>query len=154
MRGFLLDTNHVGRLVREEPSIIKKVQSLPSDSQIRICTITLGEIEAGHRMTRTTNQRRRDEFTAYVNEKFLPHALPVSVSTRLYYAQIIERIWRQSPPADRSKRTERHLVDLGVDVNDVWIVAVAWEHGLVLVTQDNMRCIRGVVPEVGMENWS
>jgi predicted nucleic acid-binding protein len=42
---------------------------------------------------------------------------------------------------------------LGVDINDVWICAVAWEHGLTLLTQDKMKQIRSVVPEINVESW-
>lgn len=47
MRGFLLDTNHVGAYFRREPKVMQKMRSIPADWQIRVCTITLGEIETG-----------------------------------------------------------------------------------------------------------
>jgi predicted nucleic acid-binding protein len=72
----------------------------------------------------------------------------------MYYAQIIERIWKNYPPANPTVRTDQHLVSLGVDMNDVWIVASAWERGLTLLTSDKMTCIRRVVPEVEMECWT
>jgi predicted nucleic acid-binding protein len=127
--------------------------SLPPNTQLRACAITLGEIEAGHRMTRTTNQQRRDDYTTFVNEKFLPNSLPISHTTRLSYAEIIARIWQRHPPANSKIRTEAHLLQLGVDVNDVWVVSAAWEHGLILVTQDKMECIREAIPEVQIECW-
>ena len=154
MVGYLLDTNHVGALSRQEPKMMQKVNSLPPDTQLRACTITLGEVEAGNRMTQPTDLQRRNEVTAFINAKFLPNALPISVSTRLYYAEIIGRIWQRHPPASHKTRTEVHLVvELGVDINDVWIVAAAWEHGLILVTSDQMTCIREVVTEVQVECW-
>ena len=132
---------------------MQKVGSLPGNTQLRASAITLGEIEAGHRMTQTTDQRRRDDYTTFVNEQFLPNSLPISHSTRLSYAEIISRIWKRYPPANPKTRTEVHLVQLGVDINDVWVVAVAWEHGLTLVTEDKMKIIREVVPEVQVECW-
>lgn len=152
MVGYLLDTNHVGALSRQDPKVMQKVNSLPADTQLRACTITLGEIEAGNRITQTTNSQQRNEVTVFVNAKFLPNALPISVSTGAYYAEVIGRIWQRHPPTKRT-RTEFHLVELGVDINDVWIVAVAWEHGLILVTSDQMTCIREVVTEVEVQCW-
>jgi len=154
VEGYLFDTNHVSALFNKKSSILAKLKLLAPNTQIRACTITLGEIEAGHGMTKTTNQRRRDEYTAFVNETFFPNALSISTSTGRYYAKIIERIWNKHPKPTQLS-TERHLVDLGVDINDVWIAAVAWEHGLALVTNDKMFCIKEVITkeEVEFENW-
>ena len=154
MRGYLLDNNHIGALFRKDASVLLKLRSIPVDWQIRVCSVTLGEIEAGHRMTEPTDHSKRDDYERFVNENFLHHALEISIHTRETYAEIIARIWEKYPPANPKKRTEQHLVDLGVDINDVWAVAVAWEHGLTFVTADKMACIREVVgDEVQFENW-
>jgi predicted nucleic acid-binding protein len=133
--------------------LVQKVQSLPQDTQLRACAITLGEFEVGHLITQSTDQKKRDDATGFLNRVFLPNALPIAASTRFYYAQIIARIWQRQGPAKASTRTEIHLVKLGLDINDVWVVAVAWEHGLILVTTDKMESIRKAVPEVQMECW-
>jgi len=64
----------------------------------------------------------------------------------------MESIWRAHPPVI-GQRTQRHLSDLGVDVNDVWIAAVALEHGLILLTEDGMGTIRNCVPHLEVANW-
>lgn len=154
MRGYLLDDNHISAFYRGDARVLEKIRSTPVDWQVRICNVTLGEIEAGHRMTRTTDQAKRDDFQRFVNENFLHLGIEVSVHTREYYAKIMAKIWENHPPPDPKKRTERHLLDLGVDVNDVWAVAVAWEHGLTFVTTDRMACIREAVDDdVQFENW-
>jgi predicted nucleic acid-binding protein len=151
--GYLLDTNHVAAVFNSKTNARRKLESLADNTQVRVCTITLGEIWAGHGMTITTNQRRRDEYVAFVLERFAPNALEVSVSTGWYYSEIMSRIWKNNQPTTSRKRTEQHLLDLHVDINDVWTVAVAWEHGLIFATQDKMECIRLAVPEVQMESW-
>src|SRR5882757_10738143 len=93
--GYLLDTNHVDALFHRKPGVAQRINSLPADTQLRACAITLGEIEAGHRMNKTTNQGRLDDYTAFVNKEFLPHALQISHSTRFSYAEIIGRIWER-----------------------------------------------------------
>jgi predicted nucleic acid-binding protein len=153
LNGYLLDTNHVEALAKRNPKIVQKVQSLPPNTQVRTCTITLGEIEAGNLITITTDQQKRNQALAYINATFLPNALAVSHSTRIQYAAIISRIWQQRPPHKGSVQTESHLVSLGVNINDVWIVAVGWEHGLIIATTDKMEVIRKVVPEVQWDNW-
>lgn len=154
MPGYLLDTNHAAAACRKHPGVLAKLHSLPANTQVRVCCVTLGEIEAGHQMNPTTNQQRRNDFIAELNRRFLPSALPISSSTRFYYANIIGRIWKKNPPANARIKTERHLVkNVGVDINDIWSVATAWEHGLIFVTQDKMTPIRNVVPEVTMDCW-
>lgn len=153
MRGYLLDNNHIGAFFRNEPGIIQKVRTIPAEWFIWVCSITLGEIDAGHLMTPTTNQVKRDAYKKFVHDKFEDLILDVSEHTRGYYAEIIGGIWQNNPPNPK-KKTEQHLLDLGVDINDVWAVAVAWEHGLIFVTNDKMTCIREAVgAEVNFENW-
>jgi predicted nucleic acid-binding protein len=104
-------------------------------------------------MNTTTNQRRRNEARAFINAEFAPNALPISRSTGYYYAQIMGRIWKQIPPLKDKVSTDLHLANQGINVNDVWIVASAWEHGLTFLTKDKMTCIRKVTPEVTWESW-
>ena len=40
-----------------------------------------------------------------------------------------------------------------LDTNDLWTVAVAWEHGLTFLTTDKMPCIRESIQE-GIKNRS
>ena len=107
MPGYLLDTNHVAALASSEPKIVGKVASLPEDTQLRACVITLGEVEAGHRMTKSSNQAKRDEFTKFVNNEFVPNALGIAASTRFHYADIIGRLWDANRPPKKTVKTER-----------------------------------------------
>ena len=152
MIGYLMDTNHVTAWEANNPNVLAKVQSLPQDTLLCTSAITLGEMSAGHHMANGDPHRRhlvRHFLTIYV----IPYAVPISHSTELYYGQIMGRIWRAKPPASDKVSTDRHLVEIGVNINDVWIVACAWEHGLILLTTDKMTLIRDVTPEVKFENW-
>lgn len=155
MPAFLLDNNHVYPLYQRRSSVEQKLASFKTAPHVRVCSITLGEIEAGHRMTATTNRRVRDDFVTWLNQVIVPNALPVSATTRIYYADIVGRIWKKHPPTSAGVKTEGHLVSLGVDVNDVWTAAVAFEHGMTLVTQDRMECIREVMQpaELQFDCW-
>ena len=154
MQGYLLDVNHIEAFFREEPSLINKIRLIPAERLLWVCSITLGEIEAGHRMTQTTNQVKRDEYIKFVHDKFSHLELEVTGHSREHYAEIIGRIWQNYPPTNNKKKTDHHLLDLGVDINDVWAVAVAWERGLAFVTSDRMTCIKDAVgAEVVFENW-
>ncbi len=148
-----MDTNHVTAYEGKRPSFLAKLKSLPANTQLRACTITLGEIAAGNEMTVSTNPKRRNDFIAFINSEFVPNALPISHSTGYYYAQIMGRIWKKIPPVKKGISTDLHLASNGVNVNDVWIVASAWEHGLTFLTNDAMTCIKTETPEVTWEDW-
>ena len=153
MRGYLLDTNHIGAIARQEPKVMAKVNTIAPENLLRVCAITLGEIEAGNLLTATTNELKRSDFLSYVNENFLPYSLNVTATTRISYAKIIESILTKYPIIS-NKRTERHLVEIGVDINDVWIAAVAHDHRMVLVTHDNMEKIKEAIEsELEFDDW-
>ena len=152
MNGYLMDTNHVTEWEAGNQSLIAKVKSLPNSDLIFTSVITLGEISAGHQMTRGDAQRHH-RVKQFLNLYLIPTAVSISHYTESYYGRIIGRIWKQMYPARSSISTDAHLVSLGLNINDVWIVAAAWEHGLVLLTADSMSCIKAVVPEVTWDNW-
>jgi tRNA(fMet)-specific endonuclease VapC len=147
-----MDTNHVTAWEADHQSLIAKVKSLPKSDLIFTSAITLGEISAGHQMNAGDAQRRH-QVKQFLNVYVIPYAKSISISTELYYGQILGRIWKQTPPANSGISTDAHLVSLGVNINDAWIVASAWEHGLTLLTADRMACIKAVVSEVKWENW-
>jgi tRNA(fMet)-specific endonuclease VapC len=151
--GYLLDTNHIHAVISLQPKVKARIDVLPRDTQILACAITLGEVESGWLMTKNTHPQRRSVDALLVNQRFLPKAIPVTSSTRIYYAKIIGAIWALFTPAP-GQDTERYLVTQhGVDINDIWIASVAWEHGLTLVTEDKMECIRKAAPALKFDCW-
>jgi predicted nucleic acid-binding protein len=118
-----------------------------------VCPVSLAEVEWGLRTTNTTDAQRRARCRRFIEDNALEFVQPIQTTTRDSYADIMHRIWQAHPPASVRIETQRHLSDLGVDVNDVWIAAVALEHGLILLTTDRMDTIRNCVPEVVMQNW-
>jgi predicted nucleic acid-binding protein len=153
VRGYLLDVNHVSAHFRREPSFMDRLRLVPVDAQWRVCSITLGEIEASHRMSTSTDPQRRNDYARFVIDEYAYNTVDIAATTRDCYASIIGRIWQIHPPPGMTTKTERHLIDCGVHVNDVWMVSAAWEHGLVVLTEDTMTCIRDAVPEVTFECW-
>lgn len=105
------------------------------------------------RVTVTTDANRREECRRFIEDEVSDFVHPIDVTTRDSYAEILHRIWSQHPPANRHVDTQKHLSSLAVDVNDVWIAAVAVEHGLTLLTADHMTTITECVPELLVDNW-
>lgn len=147
-----MDTNHVHAWEAQSPVLIAKLKSLPENTLVFTSAITLGEISAGHEMT-SGDPQRRHLVRQFLNLNIIPDSLVISHYTQSYYGRIMGRIWKRSPPSKAGVRSDAHLVQLGVDMNDVWIVACAWEHGLTFLTTDTMAAIRVVTPEVTFENW-
>jgi predicted nucleic acid-binding protein len=152
VNGYLLDTNHVTAWEAGNQVLIAKLNALPMNTLVYASAITLGEISAGHEMTPGDLQRRH-QVRQFLNLYIIPDAVSVSHATESYYGKIMGRIWQRTPPASANTATDVHLVRLGVNMNDVWIVACAWEHGLTLLTTDSMTAIRNVMTEVTFDNW-
>jgi tRNA(fMet)-specific endonuclease VapC len=151
--GYLMDTNHVTAWEADNPNLLAKIQSLPRNTLIYTSAITLGEISAGHEMT-SGDAHRRHVVKQFLNIYVIPYTLPISYSAEFYYGQIMGRLWKRTSPPKANISTDSHLVNtLGINVNDVWIVASASEHGLILLTTDSMTAIKTVTPEVRFENW-
>jgi predicted nucleic acid-binding protein len=134
---------------------MEKYREVPADWQWRIAATTLGELQASHLMSTSSNQSRRDEYSAFVVEEYSHNVIQIGASTAFYFAEVIGRIWHKHPPPSDKTRTDRHLLDCGVDINDVWLVATAFEHGLIVLTTDKMPCIREILTEqeVRFECW-
>ncbi len=152
MPGYLLDTNHISAWEEQNPAFAEHFRNCSPENIVWVCPISLGETEWGLRITNTTDAQRRARCRRFIEDNALDFVRPIETTTRDSYAQIMERIWQAHPPPPRME-TQRHLTNLGVDVNDVWITAVALEHGLTLLTDDQMPVIRNCVPEVLVENW-
>ena len=156
MPGYLLDTNHISAYCEQQPNVIARIRALPAETLLFVSAITLGEIDAGHRINEPPNleaQQARDAFVTFVTKNFLPLTLNVTDRTCFHYGQIMEALWRDCLPLTHRTRTEYHLAhEFGVDINDVWIAASALEHNLTLVTQDTMERIVRVAP-VRIECW-
>lgn len=153
MRGYLLDVNHIRAHYENRPEFMVKLRCVPIDNQWRICAVTLGEIFAGHLMSTSTNELRRSAYTKFVIAEYLHHVIEITATTRQAYAEILGGIWRKHRPVNSKTRTDDHLVRLGVDINDVWMAASALEHGLILLTSDEMSCIREAAPDLRFESW-
>ena len=159
MPGYLLDTNHVGAWFDKTPAFLSRLNAARPEDLFFICSISLGEIEASYFITERDLDVAR-AFARFVREKFLSgqdgnnFVLCIDERSRERYAEVVSRIWKRNPPPPSGRRrTEAHLVGLGVDINDVWIFSTAWMHRLILLTTDRMDPIRSAVPEVRVENW-
>ena len=141
MAAYLLDTNHVDPLFRQEPrAFVEELRKHPPETFFWISSVSLGEIEAAY----LTNDRdpdvvkpfRRFMQTEFTEDERTHKCQEVSRFTGQYYAQVIEALRLKHPKRRKDQKDERYLLSLGLDVNDVWIVATALEHNFTLLTTD------------------
>jgi predicted nucleic acid-binding protein len=163
--GYLLDTTILSYLTYPEGNpchqrVQERLESLDPASPLYMSAVSWGELEYGWRTGSQTLLRDNDRelLTRFVT-------LKVTKKTGLAYAEIKARLFERFAQKElraKLKRVEQ-LKDpltayaLGVQENDVWIVAQAVERGLVLVTQDKMIRIKEVTYDlefVGFENWA
>lgn len=130
---------------------MQRMRTTPADHLIFVCPISVAEIEWGLRISDGGEDEMRAATRRFLEDTILTHVFPIDVTTRNSYAEIMERIWRARPPAKPG--TQRHLTDIGVDINDVWISAVALERNLTILSEDGMRVIRECIPELRFQNW-
>ncbi len=159
MHGYLLDTNAIRYWFDAEsgrfPSVRITADTRAADSPLYVSAITIGEIEFGHAFNLGGAGVRRDDFVAFVRKQ-LPQILQVSKHTAEPYGRIRAILAKRFPP--RGGWTKKVKVEqmydpitareLGIDENDLWIVAQAVERNLVLVTSDKMKRIREAVCEL------
>jgi tRNA(fMet)-specific endonuclease VapC len=153
MPGYLLDTNHISAWEEANEKFVARLRSTPPENIMWVCPISLGELECGMRITQASDERRRHDCRQFINAEVLNFVRPIGPTTTDSYALVMERIWHRYPPASGRIATQTHLSSKSVDVNDVWIAAVALEHGLILLTADHMDVIQECVPELQFDNW-
>ncbi len=126
--NFLLDTNVVIAILDRERKVL---QNLRRAAAIFLPTVVVGELYYG--AFKSTQARRNldrvEEFTA------ASAVVPCDLDTARQYGQIKLRLRRKGKP----------LPD-----NDIWIAALAFQHGLTLVSRDGHF---GEVDNLSLTAW-
>jgi predicted nucleic acid-binding protein len=167
--GYLLDTQTIcywfDGAAGQFPKVVAVVDQLPAETPLYVSAITIGEISFGHAINPKGGGTKRSDFERFVQSK-LPQTLGVSKHTAEPYGKVRATLAEKYPPPGgwKDKRRAEQMTDpatgreLGIDENDLWIVAQAIERGLVLVTSDKMTKIRDAVaaiyPDLRIVNWA
>lgn len=102
------------------------------------------------------NSERKDEnlerFKGFLDDIEIYH---IDEKTADVYGELKTGLMKFFGPEEKKQRSKTKFRHLGVDDNDLWIAAVAKQHGLVVVSGDkHFERIAEVDSAVRIENWS
>jgi tRNA(fMet)-specific endonuclease VapC len=125
---FLLDTNVLIALLRCEPRTLVKIEGA---EEVYLPSIVLGELYYGARKSK----RIEENLLRLTHLAAQSAMLPCDEGTAVRYGEIKDDLRRQGRP---------------IPENDLWIAAIAVQHGLTLVTSDSHF---EVVAGLAVESW-
>ena len=113
----LIDTNIYSHAQRGVSEVIKVLQCL---DEIAICSISIGELLSGFKrgLRQSDNRRELAEFLDAPRVQ----VLSVDETTAEFYAEVLDSMQQAGQP---------------IPTNDVWIAAVAFQHGARLYSMDH-----------------
>jgi len=169
MRVYLLDTNVVSDWLDATRSRHQAISAAIEeharvDAVLLTSTVVLGEIEYGIQVAPSEKIEALGALRAQVEVQFVHRRflLAPERSTALVYGDLRAKLFEKYAPGRKRRKGMRpeQLTDpesslsLGIQENDLWIAAQAVERNLVLVSNDAVRRIRSVAPELRVEDWA
>ncbi len=126
MSRVLVDTNIYSLAMRGDAEIVDALRRI---DRIFFSAVSLGELYTGFRSGRRERDNR-EELARFLDSPRVS-LLAVDEETAEFYAEILIGLKSQGTP---------------IPTNDIWIAAVAFQHGLKLFTRDrHFRHVAGLV---------
>ncbi len=156
MKTYLFDTNIWSKWFRQEPVVTEKLTQIDKTSKIFLSSIVWGEVIYG------ANANKKFPLESYSNfiHKSKPIILLIDKNVADIYGVLRASLFEKYLRKGKNNKRPEQLIDpatateIGIDENDLWIVAQAVTHNLTLVTNDKMRRIFTATPkELKYEIW-
>ncbi|MCP4682072.1 MAG: type II toxin-antitoxin system VapC family toxin [Desulfobacterales bacterium] len=116
MKNVLIDTNIYSHAMRGDPDTIYVLQKA---REVAICTISIGELLSGFKGG-SREQENRGELDEFLDAPRV-QIHHIDENTAEFYAEILNTLKEKGTP---------------IPTNDIWIAAVAFQHGLRLFSKD------------------
>lgn len=146
---YLLDTNHCSYIIQGQSLVLNHIAQL-GDAFISTCVIARGELifmaQASER--KAENLERVQAFLGGIV------VYPLDDGTAYIYGDLKAAILQHFGPKERRERRRTRIEALGVSDNDLWIAAVALQHGLTIVSADRDFKRISEVREFQLETWT
>ncbi len=162
MKVLLLDTCIASALLdpahRSHPKVREFIDSMdPRGDHTYVCPVAIGEIKWGYEICLEHDEERKTELLRRLRR--LP-VINIDKHTTDPYARVRAALFRKYGTPEqkrglkkiREKRPEE-LIDrstaksLGIQENDLWLVACALQHNMTFVTSDKMHRLREIVQD-------
>lgn len=116
MKKVLIDTNIYSLAMKGDPDVVSLLKKI---DRIGISTISIGELFSGFKGG-STEEKNREELEIFLDSpRVVVHA--IDVETADFYASILNQLKTAGTP---------------IPTNDIWIAAVAFQHGYRLFSKD------------------
>ncbi|MDT9311956.1 MAG: type II toxin-antitoxin system VapC family toxin [Limnospira sp. Paracas R14] len=143
-----MDTNHCSYIINGNVQVLNVLNNHRNDA-IGISIITYAELlyMADKSGRQSENITAVKEFLGQVDLYFIDE------ETAIFYSQIKTAVFNQFAPKDKNKRRRTSISNLGFTDHDLWIVATAIQHGLILVSADSDFKRINQVQAFSWESW-
>jgi predicted nucleic acid-binding protein len=156
MEIYLFDTNIWSKWFRSEPFMLNKIAQIDKTSRIFLSCVVWGEVMYGAKANKAFDFKSYSEFIHHSAE---PEILLIDKHVSDIYGELRASLFEKYLRKGKNKRPEQLInpvtaTEIGIDENDLWIVAQAIAYNLTLVTNDKMHNIFTVTPkELKHEIW-
>jgi tRNA(fMet)-specific endonuclease VapC len=116
MNKILIDTNIYSLAMRGDQDVLSTLRQM---RHIGISAVSIGELLSGFRGG-NREQKNRRELGIFLDSPRV-HLYPVNENSAEYYSSVLHQLKEQRTP---------------IPSNDIWIAAIAFQHGLALYTFD------------------
>lgn len=125
MRKVLIDTNIYSHAIRGDSDVI---EILKKSDKIGFTVISIGELIAGFKAGKN-ELNNREMLTEFLDSPRVV-VLPIDENTAEFFGEIFNNLKKTGKP---------------IPTNDIWIAAIAFQHGLKIVSKDrHFRHISGL----------
>ncbi len=150
---YLIDSNYApapwDKNDRRHDKVRRFINSIGEESRVAVSVVTLGEVEYGLKSAPEMDEGRQSIVRASMAE--YTYVLDITRHTVRFYSEIRAMLFANHAPFDNKGRLKKKWVEdlidrttaksLGVQENDVWIAAQAYERNACLITDDRMAHI-------------
>ena len=145
---YLIDTNHCSLAILGNVNILSRLAEV-ENSLVSTCVIVQGELID----MATRYQRQQSNLVLVQNFIRGIYIYNIDRQTANTYGQLKAALFNEFAPKEKSKCRRTKITDLGFGENDLWIVAIAIQHNLTIVSADSDFQRIKEVKTLSVESW-